>query len=817
MKMAIRKTQGHPVLIIGAGRGGSALLEMFIEDNLVEVVAVVDPNLNAPGMLLAANLGIPVYLDVGEALRACQDFPDCIVYNLTHDDTIAEQVSKVFADKKVTSGLEAKLIWQMITNLNRTKDEFEKSQRQLKALIHNVMDGIITMTELGEIQDFNPAAEKIFGYSRQEVLGQNVKILMPEPIRGEHDEYLSQYRRTGQVHIMGGSGREVIAVRKNGELFPMELSASEVMLGSERYFVGIVRDITERKRAEENLLITQFVSDHAPDCIIWINEQARIVYANETTYRERGYSKNELLTMSISDIDPDFPIDVWPEHWQELQKKGCLIFETRHKRKDGSIFPVEISANFVKFGGEELNVAFIRNITERKQAEEALRYSEERFRDVSEAAGEYLWEIDSNMVYTYVSKRSIEVKGYTPDELLGHTPMEFMHVNDIQSVGEIVNAAIANKAPFKLRHRDVTKSGAVLWEEVNGVPFCDKNGTVIGLRGTGLNITEIINAEAELRIAAVAFESHEIFMITNADGVILKVNRAFTDCTGYTAEEVVGKMPSFLESGRHDADFYRVMWDNLTKTGKWQGEIWDRRKNGEIYPKWLTITAVTTSSGVITHYVASHIDITQRKAEEDDIKKLAFFDPLTSLPNRRLLMDRLQQAIASSARSSRNVALLFIDLDHFKTLNDTLGHDIGDLLLQQVARRLESCVRGCDTVARLGGDEFVLILEDLSGKTVEAAAQMKNIGEKILATLSQQYQLAEHEYHSSPSIGATLFKGHQSTIEELMKQADIAMYQAKKAGRGALSFFDHGMQASLLSISQGISAQLAQNGPAICI
>ncbi|ADE11899.1 EAL domain-containing protein [Sideroxydans lithotrophicus] len=315
---------------------------------------------------------------------------------------------------------------------------------------------------------------------------------------------------------------------------------------------------------------------------------------------------------------------------------------------------------------------------ERKRSEEALHYSEKRFRDVNDAAGEYVWEMGTDMVYTYVSNRSVDVKGYVPDELLGHTPMEFMPVEDIPHVREIVNRAIASNTSFKLQHRDITKSGTLLWEEVNGVPFFDEHGELMGLRGTGMNITD-------------------------------------------------------------------------------------------------------------------------RKRAEEEIKSLAFYDPLTHLPNRRLLVDRLQHALASSTRSGREGALLFIDLDNFKTLNDTLGHDIGDLLLQQVALRLASCVREGDTVARLGGDEFVVMLEELSEQTLEAAAQTESIGEKILLTLNQPYLLAAHEYRNSPSIGATLFGNKPQSIEELLKQADIAMYQAKKAGRNTLRFFDPQMQETVIA------------------
>ena len=252
--MATQRIQGYPVLIIGAGRGGSALLEMFMEDNLVKVIAIADPNPAAPGIKLAKSHGIPTYADAGEALLACKGYPDCIVYNLSHDEAITAEVAKVFGDhKRVASGLEVNLFWQMVTNLKQIRGELEKSQSQLQAIIHNAMDGIITINEAGEILGFNPAAEQIFGYAQQDVLGRNLNILMPEPVRSEHDSYIDRYVRTGESKIIGVCGREVVAVRKNGEEFPMELSASEMVLGGQRYFVGIVRDITERKLAEEKI------------------------------------------------------------------------------------------------------------------------------------------------------------------------------------------------------------------------------------------------------------------------------------------------------------------------------------------------------------------------------------------------------------------------------------------------------------------------------------------------------------------------------------------------------------------------------------
>lgn len=305
--------------------------------------------------------------------------------------------------------------------------------------------------------------------------------------------------------------------------------------------------------------------------------------------------------------------------------------------------------------------------------------------------------------------------------------------------------------------------------------------------------------EVDLRIAAIAFESQEGMLVTDAHSTILRVNKAFTRMTGYAAEEVMGKTPSILASGRHDKAFYVAMRDSMQQHGAWAGEIWNRRKSGDVYPEWLTISAVKTATGQVSHYVSTLTDITQRKAAEDEIRHLAFFDPLTRLPNRRLLMDRLQQALVTSQRTGREGALMFIDLDNFKLVNDTLGHDKGDQLLCEVARRLSASVREGDTVARLGGDEFVVMLEELSPHSQEAAAQCRLVGEKVLGELAQPHHLAGQDVGSSCSIGIALFTDHHTSADDLMKHADLAMYQAKGDGRNALRFFDPVMQAAIMA------------------
>lgn len=403
---------------------------------------------------------------------------------------------------------------------------------------------------------------------------------------------------------------------------------------------------------------------------------------------------------------------------------------------------------------------------------------------------------DTDLCCRFANKRYIEWFNRTPEEMIG------MNIRDLLGPD-----LFARNEPYLRRalhgeqqnfERMLTKtSGEVRYTWASYIPHFDRDGAVIGMFVLVSDVTELKRAEEELRIAAIAFEAQEAMMITDAKGVILRVNQAFTEATGYTSDEIVGKTPSVLDSDRHDAAFYREMWDHIHRQGSWQGEIWDRYKNGRVAPNWMTITAVRDGNHTITHYVSTLTDITSRKTDEEEVKQMAFFDVLTGLPNRRLMLDRLQHILATSSRTGNEGALMFIDLDKFKLINDTLGHDIGDLLLQQVAQRLSMCVREGDTVARLGGDEFVVIMEDLSDNPLIATAQAKTVGEKILAKLNQPYDLAGNIQSSTPSIGVTLFSNHRFGVDELLKQADIAMYQAKAAGRNALRFFNADTSSSV--------------------
>lgn len=343
----------------------------------------------------------------------------------------------------------------------------------------------------------------------------------------------------------------------------------------------------------------------------------------------------------------------------------------------------------------------------------------------------------------------------------------------------------------------------------------DGRGEVLGYLGIATDISARQQQERNLRIAAIAFESQAAIMVTDADQRILQVNQAFSTLTGYSADEAIGSTPSFLKSGRQDPPFYAEMWCTLAETGHWQGEIWNRRKSGEVFPEWLTITSVRDALGKVTHFVSTFSDISNLKVAESEIHHLAYYDPLTGMPNRRMLLNRLEKSCLASRRDGHYGALLMIDLDHFKTLNDTLGHDVGDRLLIEVANRLTACIRECDTAARLGGDEFVIMLENLGCDTEGAALQAEIVAEKVRFELARPYLLSgDTEYFRSASIGISLYQGCEKTVDVLLKQADIALYKSKDAGRNAIRFFDNAMQIALderAALESGLRRALSRN------
>jgi diguanylate cyclase (GGDEF)-like protein/PAS domain S-box-containing protein len=471
---------------------------------------------------------------------------------------------------------------------------------------------------------------------------------------------------------------------------------------------------------------------------------------------------------------------------QQVLEMGSASVEALLLSRDGTATPYHFTGRFVVRGETQLVIGLGRDITGQRQAEAVLS----RHKTVIETAHDGYWLTDALGNLQEANEAYAKLSGYPVEELKG------MHISQLEAqersreevLAHITKIIAVGYDVFETRHRH--KDGHAIDVEVSTTFMQDTQQFVAFVR----DISARKRAEEELRVSAAAFETQDAILITDAQSNIIRVNRAFSTITGYSAAEVIGRNPKLMSSGRHDREFYTAMWKQLLETGTWAGEIWDRRKSGEIYPKWMTITAVRNEQGETSKYVAIFSDITQRKQEEEEIRSMAFYDALTKLPNRRLFLERFQAALASSARYGDHGAILFIDLDNFKQLNDTLGHDYGDLLLVEVARRIKACVREIDTVARMGGDEFVVLLENISSEREDAAIKAGLVAEKIRDALAQPYQLRECEHDSSPSIGISLYHGNAESMEDLLKYADQAMYQAKSAGRNAVRYYDADLQ-----------------------
>ncbi|WP_426307672.1 EAL domain-containing protein [Acidovorax facilis] len=557
------------------------------------------------------------------------------------------------------------------------------------------------------------------------------------------------------------------------------------------------------RQSEENLSITLH---SIGDGVVATDAQGHITRMNAVAERLTGWPLPEARGQPLTDV---FRIvnastrEPVVDPVRMVVAKGEVVGLSNHTTllaRDGAEYQIADSAAPIRNAqGQIVGVVLVfSDVTEAYRVRKQLEDNEARFRTLTVLSSDWYWEQDAQFRLTHVDGSDKDRLLQEAAEHMGKTRWELAAPGVSKARWQEHRELLERHQEFRdfeFQRKDL--SGRLHWLSVSGTPIFDLNGTFCGYRGVGKDITARKRDENELRIAAIAFESQEGMIVTDRETVILRTNRAFAKITGYSAEEAVGKRSSLLASGHHDKAFFDAMWSSLEISGEWKGEIWNRCRSGEVNLHFMSITAVTDGGGEVTHYVGTLSDITQSAQAAREIEHLAFYDPLTHLPNRRLMLDRLQQAFATSARTGLHGALLCLDLDHFKTLNDTLGHDMGDVLLQQVAQRLASCVREGDTVARLGGDEFLVLLEDLDEFATDAAEQTQNVSEKILAALNQPYQLALHHVHSTTSVGAVLFSGQSQTVEDVVKHADLAMYAAKTAGRNAIRFFDPMMQAAI--------------------
>lgn len=415
----------------------------------------------------------------------------------------------------------------------------------------------------------------------------------------------------------------------------------------------------------------------------------------------------------------------------------------------------------------------------RRQALAALEVKTRELDSYFNTAIDLFCIVDHKGVFLKLNPAWQATLGYALEEMLGHCFEEFVHPDDLAKSRETIAIQLANRDIIGFVNRYRHKDGSWRWIEWRSRP---RDGLFYA---AARDITERRQAEDALRLAASVFaNSQEGIVVTDPDNRIIDVNEAFCRITGYRREEVIGKNPNVLQSGRHEPAFYQEMWRNLHEHGRWRGEIWNRRKSGEVYAEILSIDAVRDASGEVLHYVGAFSDISPLKAHQAELERIAHYDPLTGLPNRRLLADRLQQNLARSQRNRLQLAVCYLDLDGFKEVNDRLGHEAGDQLLVEISRRLQHVLRKGDTVARLGGDEFVLLFCDLPQQT-----ECLHALERVLAVVASPIQLQHGSAQVSASIGATLYPADDADADTLLRHADQAMYQAKEAGKGRFCLY----------------------------
>ncbi len=551
---------------------------------------------------------------------------------------------------------------------------------------------------------------------------------------------------------------------------------------------AIERDRAERRLAENERKLRHLYELSPLGIALW-STSGQLMEYNEAFRQMCGYSDKDLDRIDYRDLTIGHTSADEERLTAELTERGRYgPYEKEYRHKDGHVVQVRVRSMLVNKPGESQYIwSIAEDITERKQVQEALRASEARYRSVVDNLKEVVFQTDAQGHWQFLNPAWAEITGFPVEESIGKLFLDYVHPDDRQRNQELFEPLIQRKKNY-CRHeiRYLKKDGGICWIEVFARLTLDCDGSIVGTSGTLTDITGRKQQEEKSRLATSVFtHTKEGIMVTADDATIIEVNEAFEHITGYSRNEVLGKKPSVLHSGRQDERFYREMWQYLNEHGYWQDEVWNRRKSGGAYVEMLTISAVRDAGGKITNYVGLFSDITVQKEHEQQLERIAHYDALTGLPNRLLLADRLHQAIAHARRRKSIVAIVYVDLDGFKAVNDTYGHAYGDRLLTVVAARMKQVVRGTDTVARLGGDEFVIVLNDLP--SIESSEPMLT---RLLAAAAEPVQVDHHVLKVSASIGVSYYPQAQDLdADQLMRQADQAMYVAKLSGKNQWRVF----------------------------
>ncbi len=708
-----------------------------------------------------------------------------------------------------------------ITELKAVERCKLEAERSNQAFVTGALEGIYQTTIGGRVLSANPALAGILGYSSPDemlaLVRDSASQVWVNPV--ERSTYLEKVRECGVL-----LGHECQLRRKDGTPVWVSLNGRFVCgpNGQAVVYEGFITDISDRKRAEVRLRESEeryrATFEQASVGMLHTSLDGRIIRCNERFAEMIGYPATEISGKTFQQITA--PGDL-PKSNAVLKKmtaesateSSSSEWEKRYVRKDGSLTWVKLTVSLQRDNeGHALHyITVAEDINARKMAEErlvaaqqALKIGEERYRKVFEMSSDaVVINRLSDGVYIDANGAFLAILGYEREEVIGRSSLElgiWAEPGDRVKMVEMLNLnPVRNNHETKFRR----KNGETFWASMTA-SLIEVNGIACVL-SVSRDISAAKEAEQMLTAAVDALraseERYRTVFETCFDGILINrldngqcvdVNHMLLSALGFERSEVIGKtaleLGIWVDIGDRDK-----LFELLRQSSSVQGfEACFRKKNGETL--WGMVSATLTEIDDVPCLISITRDVSATKAAENEIRNLAFFDQLTGLPNRRMLLDRLRHALATAARNGRKQAILFVDLDNFKDLNDSLGHQTGDLMLQQVAARLSACVREADTVARLGGDEFVVMLEELSAKAEDAAAQAKSVGEKILLAIGEPYSLSDRECFSTSSIGITLFGDKRESTSEVLQQADIAMYQAKAAGRNTMRFFEPALQ-----------------------
>ena len=587
-----------------------------------------------------------------------------------------------------------------------------------------------------------------------------------------------------------------------------------------------ISDITSRKRIELSLIERErFWSEvvrSVPD-LLYVHDMQnkRVLFSNHSLGLKLGYSRDELKAMDddfwVEVLHPDDSDYYWRiRNLQKVVGDGMLlesVLRWRHRDGQWRWFSIREQALARDAQGRVSRlIGVAKDITEQIEQNQSLRDSEQRYRLLAESISDVIFSTDNSLKINYVSPSVEPVLGYTVDWMMSNG-FQNLAANPHQLSGlnlllERIRDALDERSrldrlreelPDQLFVFDCLRAdGHKIPVELRLVLMWDENGRFEGILGVGRDISQQRRAEKDLRMAATVFEhSSAAILVTDPAGYIVQVNKAFSRISGYSAGQVLDQLPGMLTADRQQASHVQYILGQLNQRGSWEGEVWLKRRDGENFPAWVGITAVQDEEGDLVSYVCFFSDISERKASEQRIHRLAYYDALTHLPNRTLFQDRLHSALQHAERHDEWVVLMFLDLDRFKPINDSLGHAAGDRMLKDVAVRLSACVDGDDTVARMGGDEFTLLLQPRA--TREGALNRAiSVSEQILASLARPFVLEGREFFVTASIGIALAPQDGNELSQLMKNADTAMYHAKERGKNNFQFYQAEMNASAL-------------------